>query len=146
VLALVHLKVHYISTKRSLSKTNLQAVIIELRGELVVALRDSFAGSGARLAKHRWQIVLSPVNLNLVQGLSAIVGINLRVNNSLRLLQFVEEKSICGREVSLFESILCRSVSKEQVLLSAALLDLLHMVGVVFVFFLSLRYQTNQPS
>ena len=120
-------------------QAELETVIIELLGELVVVLGllASQVSLGGIRAKEARQVVGLSVALQFVK-LFVLLAIVVRVNNRLRLLQLVIDQIVGGAMVALLKYFLGGAVSKEEVRL-AALLVLNHMVGIVFVLLVILK-------
>ena len=103
------------------SKTQLQAVVIELASELVVVLCDSLASSSAALAEHGRKIGSLGVHALLVEGLSHIAFESVWVDDLLDGLASFINHGVSSGEVALLKGILSGAVADEDVVTDTAL-------------------------
>ena len=118
-------------------EAHLEAVIIELAGELVVVLGDSLASGRSTLAEHARQILLLQVNLLLAPCRTHVAFKGLVVNDFLDGLTLLVDAVVCGGEITLLEVVLSLAMPREQMVGETTLLEV-HRLVVVLELLLSL--------
>jgi len=107
----------------SLSKAELQLVVVELSSVLTVGLWHTLSSEATALGKHLWKIILLAVDLRFVQCDCLAVLEVVRVDDCFNFLSLFEYHVVGSGEVTLFKCVWGGTMAEEQVRWLSALVE-----------------------